>query len=394
MSLQNSRPRIFVITDHYLPGHTSAGPVQTLANVIAALNEEFDFYILTRDCDTQDAAAYPGIVSNAWNSREKTRVFYASHLGISCILQALATGSPDLIYLNSFFSRFSILFLTLRRLGRTPKVPVLIGPRGEFSGSALHLKSLRKRLYIEMAAKTGMLDGILWHGSGVPERADIQWVVSGAGLDEAKIFVAPDLIFQHESSEQSVSAVPKRKGAARLVFLSRVVPMKNLEFALELLGEVSGEVSLDLYGPIESVSYWTKCQSLIARLARNVQVTYHGEVPHAKVRQTIAGYDFFILSTLGENFGHVILESMHAGVPPLISDRTQWQNLKQLGVGWELPLSKPTWVRVLQQCVDMTADEHADMRERAYRYSLEWINSPALKTKNGDLFRSVLAAKT
>jgi glycosyltransferase involved in cell wall biosynthesis len=36
-------------------------------------------------------------------------------------------------------------------------------------------------------------------------------------------------------------------------------------------------------------------------------------------------YDLFVFPTRGENFGHVIIESLSVGTPVLLSDRTPWR---------------------------------------------------------------------
>jgi glycosyltransferase involved in cell wall biosynthesis len=40
---------------------------------------------------------------------------------------------------------------------------------------------------------------------------------------------------------------------------------------------------------------------------------------------TFAQYDLFAFPSRGENFGHVVLESLSVGTPVLVSDRTPWK---------------------------------------------------------------------
>ena len=42
---------------------------------------------------------------------------------------------------------------------------------------------------------------------------------------------------------------------------------------------------------------------------------YHGALPHSEVDSTLAGYDLFLLPSLGESFGHAIADSLAAGCP-------------------------------------------------------------------------------
>ncbi len=95
---------------------------------------------------------------------------------------------------------------------------------------------------------------------------------------------------------------------------------------------------------------------MLASLPENVQVEYRGNLPNERVAETLFGYDFFFLPTLGENFGHAIFESFSAGCPVLISDQTPWRNLAEQHLGWDIALDEPDrWRSVLQECIDMEA---------------------------------------
>jgi glycosyltransferase involved in cell wall biosynthesis len=133
--------------------------------------------------------------------------------------------------------------------------------------------------------------------------------------------------------------------------------MKNLSFALQILHHLSGNVEFDIFGPLEDAAYWAKCKRLIASLPPNVTVRYRGSIDHQQVEPVINQYHLFLLPTLGENFGHAILESFLAACPVLISDRTPWRNLQKKQVGWDLPVDRPDlFEAALRECLNM--DEH------------------------------------
>jgi glycosyltransferase involved in cell wall biosynthesis len=76
---------------------------------------------------------------------------------------------------------------------------------------------------------------------------------------------------------------------------------------------------------------------------------------------------------LGENFCHVILESLAAGCPVLISDCTPWRNLASQGAGWDLPLEGPQGFRdVLQRCIDLEQDAYAELRRQARQFAVTY----------------------
>ena len=101
-------------------------------------------------------------------------------------------------------------------------------------------------------------------------------------------------------------------------------------------------------------------------------------------------HDLFFLPTLGENFGHVILEALYAGCPVLISDQTPWRDLEEKGIGWDLALSKPEMFQdVLQRCVDMNNEEYVKWSERAWEYGLQVTKDDKVVEKNRRLFYKV-----
>jgi glycosyltransferase involved in cell wall biosynthesis len=274
---------------------------------------------------------------------------------------------PDVMYANSFFSRVTIRLLLARRLGLLGAIPMVLAPRGEFSIGALRIRRGRKKVYLTLGRCVGLFGKLLWQASSEAERADILRVMGGnqSVRVSQNIAVAPD-IFEHRADHQFPPREPKRSGAARFVFLSRVSPMKNLRTAIELVGTLSGEVSLDIFGPVDDAKYSRECRAAAAEVRPNVKVTWHGNVSPTDVTTVIAGFDFFILPTLGENFGHVILESLSAGCPVLLSDRTPWKRLEADGAGWILPLEqRQRWIELLQQCVEMDDSSHLEMRRRA-----------------------------
>src|SRR5437763_11925081 len=121
----------------------------------------------------------------------------------------------------------------------------------------------------------------------------------------------------------------KRTGEVSFVFVSRVSPMKNLLAAIEMLSALPGEVLFDIYGPVDDQAYFLRCRQAAAKLPPNVKVCFKGPLPHEEAQAKFAEYHFFLFPTLGENFGHVIVEALAAGCPLIISTETPWSSLQQ-----------------------------------------------------------------
>jgi glycosyltransferase involved in cell wall biosynthesis len=345
------KPVVLTFIRHYLPGQRSGGPSQTIANMTERLGDEFEFRIVEMDRDLGDEQAYPNIRPGTWTQCGKAWVQYTSPtpFRLGNVADIVRATPPDVIYLNGFFDpRFTQPVLMNRRLGRFGGVPIVIAPRGELSESALRIKRFKKHAFIQLATLLQLYRNLHWQASSVFEARDIARRLSialGGGqfgqiTVAANIVVAPDLVGHRSESTSASTVEPARRPGVplRVCFLSRISPMKNLDFALGVLSHVRVAVRFSIYGPIEDRRHWALCQKLIAVLPPHIEVGYKGQVDHHEVVPTLARHDLFLLPTRGENFGHVIHEALSAGLPLLISDRTPWRKLAEKGVGWELPL--------------------------------------------------------
>ncbi len=376
---ENPKRKILLVTDFYLPGYKAGGPIRASANLVQHLGSEFDFYILTRDRDYKDKHAFSNISVDQWVRGDNYHIQYLSpgQQSLKGMLAAISRSSCDLISLSSFFSRLTIRVLILRRLGLLPRVPCILSVQGEFSPEALKLRRIRKSMYVKAAKMVGLFSGLYWNASSSFEEDDIRKHFGG----QIEVFVSPDL-------SEPIGVLPagcerkppKEAGRARIVFLSRISRMKNLHIALSLIGNVRGTVQFDIYGPIEELAYWRKCEAMISRLPDNISCEYMGSVPHDKVLETLSGYDFFFLPTRGENFGHVIIEALTAGLPVVISDNTPWKNLQEKRAGWDISLNDwPGFMSALDRCAEMEQEEYLTYSMSATNYA------KAITWENGDM---------
>lgn len=385
------KPRILLFVRYYLPGYKAGGPMRSIANLAAHLGDEFDLQIVSTDRDLGDEESYTGVTINEWNTAGKAKVLYLSpeRRNLDSIVQVIRNSTCDAIYLNSFFDPdFTIKPLLARRLGILPDKPVIVAPRGEFSAGALVLKALKKRGYIAAAKLAGLYSGVTWHASTDHEVQDIHETF---GADRNQVRVAVDL----PPPTDGVNDRPRRRSRSLcdpfcVCFLSRISPMKNLDFALRVLCRVTVPVQFDIWGPIGEQDYWEECQALVRKLPENVTVRYNGSIKHEQVTEAIAGYDLFFLPTRGENYGHVILEALTAGTPVLIADTTPWRNLAEHGVGWELPLNdEHAFAAQIEGVANASRDTLAEMRRKAQSFAVRHIENREAVEINRRLFLDV-----
>lgn len=388
------KPIILTFIAFYIPGYRGGGPIRTIANMVNRLGDDFDFRIVTSDRDFGDQHPYNAIEVDAWNQVGQARVFYASPSSRSLWKFArLIRDTPhDVLYLNSFFDpKFTLTPLLACRLRLAPRSPVVLAPRGEFSEGALKLKRWKKAPFINLVFRVRMFDNVLWQASTVYESADIKRVMciqESSVVVTNNIAVAPDLSQKIYLSEENNNALASMdKGSLRVCFLSRIAPMKNLDYALKVLAQVKVRVQFDIYGPKERPVYWEECEALIKKLPPNIRTAYGGSVENSKVRAVIGMYDLFFVPSRGENFGHVFMEALSAGVPILVSDQTPWRDLKRQQLGWDISLEQPDeFVRALEEAAGFDAVTRAEMRARCVDFSRDIAEDSGALEMNRNLF--------
>jgi glycosyltransferase involved in cell wall biosynthesis len=357
---KKSKPIILCFSSFYLPGFKSGGLVRSIVNFVDNLANEFDIRIICRDRDILDSKPYSNIKINSWNLVGKTKIFYASNkaLSVNSIIKLIRNTPHDILYLNSIFSlRFSIIPLLVRFFYQHLKQACIISPRGELSDGALAQKKCKKFIYIQFAKYLKLHSNLFWLASSGNESSDIY---KSFGKTVKKLQIISD---NFKFVPILKSSIPKKKSEnLRIIFLSRISPMKNLDYLLRVLFKVSEPLEVDIYGPIEDIGYWKVCQKLINILPSHIKVNIGGEVNWDNVQNTFLQYDLFAFPTKGENFGHVILESLSASTPVLVSNFTLWKSDKLLGLK-AIPLIEDVWVREIESWAKLTPQELFERRK-------------------------------
>ena len=385
-----NKPVVLCFADYFTPGFQAGGTIRAIEGIVRGLSDEFTFKIVTRNHDFGNTAEYQGVTTGSWHHREDCEVMYTSPAlrTVSELCKLIRTVDPDVIYLNSLFSPdFTVKPLTLSRMGLVPPAPVLLAPRGECFNAALSQKGHRKGLFLSVARLIGLYHGVTWQASSEMESEQVRSLFG----PEAPLGIAPDLLPISEASTTPRYRT-KRTGELRTIFVGRIAPIKNLTFALECMRGVRGKVEFDLFGLIEDQQYWWECERIIATFGANVTVTHRGAISNHELISHFAEYDLLFMPSRSENFGFAILESLQAGCPVLISDRTPWSDLIQSNAGWNLKLEDPEAFRaIVQSCVDAGEPEFRRFRVGARHYAANSVNGSASEYQTRMLFRRVIA---
>lgn len=359
---------ILICIGLYLPGVNGGGPIRSISNLVDKIGDEYNIYIFTSDRDLGDVKSYANINVDKWNKVDKANVFYCSpkNMKFNTIKSILEHKEYKSIYLNSFFSTFTIKMILYLKLSKN-KSKIILAPRGEFSKSALDIKKLKKLVYINLFKNLFNSKQIKWHATSNHEKSDIINIIKNA---DCKVISNIG-----NRNTKGIKDIGKEKGSIRIAYVSRIAKIKNLDTAIDILARVNGNVIYDIYGPLEDKEYWEICKSKMDNLPENIQISYKGKVNNNQIFNILSEYHAFLLPTKGENFGHAIYEAISSGCIPIISNRTPWINLQKNNVGWDIDLNNINeFSTIIQTCIDMDNEKYREIRNNIKKY-IETVNS-------------------
>lgn len=366
--------KVLVFIDWYTPAYKAGGPIRSVNNLINALGDDIEFMVVTGAYDFGDTQILQNIVTNEINQIEKCKaIFLTSENQNANEYQSIYDSfQPDYIYLNSLFSsKFTILPLVKFR---NNKEKIVLAPRGMLGLESLKIKSFKKKVFSFVAKILSFFNGITWHATSSFEKQEIE---NHFGTNQT-IKIAPNL---PHISTTFIDSINKEKGKLNLISISRIVPIKNILFLIEVLQEVTAEVTLTFIGPTEDQTYWEKCQLAIKKLPQNITWNHIGMLKPNEISSYLENNHVYISPTLNENFGHSIAEAIGFGCPVIISDKTPWKNLQDKNLGYDLQLEKNKFIVAINYYAELDNDEFHVIRKQVRTYAVsELISQENLKT--------------
>lgn len=374
--------KILVVSGGYLPAQKYGGPVVSLLNFTEHLGDCYSIDILCKNHDLHDKTPFEG-THEGFQPVGKAQVCYLPDeiLTKKTFIKIIRERKPDCLYLSSIFD--AKLNVPLLQIAKKQGLPVVYAPRGELNPAVLAMKGFKKKLFLCLMRLGGLYKNIYFQASSSQER---EMTIRALRVAENRVLVASNL----PSAPAKAQRVPKKAGELRIIFLARIHRSKNLSFAIEQASKLQGEITFDIYGPLEHEDYWQECKSLMEKAPQNVHFQYCGAVPVGSAGKVFGRYDCFLFPTLSENYGQVIAEAVQAGTLPVISrGTTPWDDIRG---GCTVPLSRPEeFVAKLEKLCEMNEDEIAECRSQLLRYGEEKLDTKRLVEQTKALFEAAVS---
>ena len=329
--------------------------MQSIANMVAELNEGYQFYIF---CGNTDLHGLPIniTVTNQWvRYNDYTQVWYAGRSERSQQLTAQVEQlKPDCLYIVGLFDwHFNLVPLFFAKAARK-----IVSVRGMLHPGALGEKSLKKKVFLQAMHWLDFQKKCSFHATDALEAEHIRQRLG----KEVSIYEAGN--FARKINPLSLPF--KEVGELRLISIALISPMKNILLVLQALEKMTAVVVYDIYGPVKEVGYWELCLEQVRQLPANITVRYHKEVSPLAVPEKLAHAQLCILPSKSENFGHSIYEALSAGLPVITSKHTPWNGLEDAVAG----VNSETSVEALRVAIEF----FAQMDNETF---LKWNNGAA-----------------
>lgn len=385
--------KIMIFIGSYLPGTKSAGVTTSINNMVKALETNYEFYIVTADHDIGEIEKYSDVPLEQWTKYGSANVFYSGKYlnSLRDFMDIVNSVNVDAYYFNGFYNiQDTAKGLFLWKLGKITRKPIIIAPRGIFNMGEFKKNEIMRRMYRLVFKIARFTNNVYWHATAQIEKdAILKYFPTVA----EKIFVVGNL--SGLTIKPLELKLDKEVGNLKIVFISRISKKKNIKLIVETLQKIKGtNIECDIYGMIgteDDKMYWDSCQELARNLPANIHFNYKGEVSHDKVPEIFRTHHLFFFPTFGENYGHVIAESLAYGCPVLLSDTTPWNILPEYNAGWVHSLSDATLFEIeLQKIIDMNLDEWREYSIGACNAAKELIDSDKIAGDHLNMFNAAI----
>ena len=375
-------PKVLAFIDWYKPFYKAGGPVRSMVNLVEHLQGKVDFHIVTGDRDYTASKGSSEVRTNTWvpgDKGEYIRYVSPQARSLKHWKVLLRERSWDAVYINGLYSKWTTIAPLWILRGSSQRRIVAV--RGMLAKGPMRQSAAKKRAFLLAMKTTGCFKGVEFQATNAEEEADIRkWI----GRD-TKVHLVPNL--GRHMQPDAIPSLQKVPGRLSLVSVARIAPEKNTLFAIERLQTVKGHVRFDLYGTVYDLGYYKQCQRAAQQLPSNVVVEFHGHIEQQEVARVLSDAHVLYMPSVGENFGHTMLEALMVGRPLLISDRTPWKELERLGAGWDIPLEEPdAFVRAVDRISAMDQATFDGWSKGAFALAVRYLKDPVTLERSYALF--------
>ncbi len=391
--------KLLHVVASYAPAWRYGGPIQSVAALcqgLASLGE--DVTVFTTNIDgprdlpvpLEQPAIYRGVKVHYFQVQSPRRWSFSWPL--TRALQK-EVANFDLVHLHAVFVYPSLAAgFYCRKYG----IPYLLSPRGMLCNVAYGMKSLRKRIYLDLLERRNLNAARAVHFTTIDEQRQMIPIRLGPPA-----FVVPNSLdlnaFASLPPYGSFRARhPEMAGKRLILFLGRMHRIKGLDRLAEAFGSAREKIQdahlviagYDLEGYGRVVKGRLREQGILER------VTFTGPLVGEEKLAAFRDCDLFVLPSYQENFGMAALEAMACGLPVVVSNGVYlYPEIQRAGAGLVVdgdPAGLAEAIGVLLR----DATLRARMGEAGRRLVRERFSAEHVAGQMRSVYRNILAGTT
>ena len=310
---------------------------------------------------------------HSWASNLKKYLY--SSKDMPDILHFHGVWMPDNLYVSQF--------------GRKHHIPYVINPRGDTEIARINygrIKSIKKELAWRLYSKGIVDNAACIIATSEQERDSIRILGS-----KVPVAIIPNGIELDAFPKEVIHNHGEKKV---LLFLSRVNPIKGIEYLIEAWSKLSeqlrSEWELHIAGNSDPKDYIHTLEQKVESMNLKDSIFFVGPINGEAKMRKYQDVNLFVLPTLNENFGNVVAEAMMCECPVITTTNAPWRCLTDYKCGWWIDLSVENLVKSMKEAMSLTDDERHILGKMSRQCITDLFAAPSVAKKTMAVYSWVL----
>jgi glycosyltransferase involved in cell wall biosynthesis len=318
------------------------------------------------------------------------------HLGIVPSLmkkRRFAVENFDIIHQHGAFLPISLFSKSLSK-----KIKVLISPHGLFEPERLEMQYWKKTIARVLFENSNFKKSACLVACSRQEALNLE-----ALNFEVPIAILPNGIEEgfilEKTTEQQIATfregknIPKDKKV--LLYISRIHPLKGLPLLLEVVSKLKIEFQkndwLLVIAGIDENNHEQELKKIVEDSKLEKFVQFVGPVFGIEKILMFDTASTFILPSLSENFGIVIIEALARGIPVITTKNTPWADVEDFNCGWWIERNEKALILTLQNMLKLDSKVLSSMGVAGKKLVKKKYLWPSIAKQSISLYKWILS---
>ena len=279
--------------------------------------------------------------------------------------------------------------LSVHRWRRCHDGITVVAPHGALAGWALRRSGWKKALALRAYEGANLETASCHHATSRLEVEDFRSFGFKGAIASVPNGVSEGWLASRGEGDRIRSRFGIPKDKRIVLFMGRLSPVKNLVALIEAFagaGEAGRDWVLMLAGAPE-FGYQSEVSEAVGRHSLEGRVRCVGMLRGQEKRDAYAAAELFVLPSIAEGFGMVVLEAIATGLPAITTTGAAWEVLRSEGCGWWVQPTVCGLGGALFEALGMSRSELADKGMRARAIAAERFSWAAVCAQLDELYK-------